>query len=99
MWDHPNKTEALCEHIETMRKTHNKPLKSNFPGVDKFILHRTVIRIQLTHTHTYIQNHTYATHTHTRAVVMKPIRGRLRGWPVLSIDPDTGPLVSKRFIL
>lgn len=40
------------------------------------------------------QTHTY---THTETVEMELIRGGLRGRPVLGIDPDTGPLVSKRF--
>jgi len=36
------------------------------------------------------------THTQTDTVGMEPIRGGLRGRPVRGIDPDTGPLVSKR---
>ena len=42
-------------------------------------------------THTHTHNHAY-----TDPVEMEPIRGGLRGRPVLCIDPDTGPLVSKR---
>lgn len=34
---------------------------------------------------------------HTFTGEMKPIRGGLWGGPALSIDPDTGPLASKRF--
>lgn len=51
--------------------------------------------IQL-YTITYTMAHTH-THTHNDTVEMEPIRGGLRGRPVLGIDPDTAPLASKRF--
>lgn len=36
-------------------------------------------------------------HTHTATEEIKPIRGRLRGRPVLRIDLNIGPPVKKRF--
>ncbi len=64
--------------------------------MDKFIFNlMDLIIVIYNHIH-----HTY-THTHTQiyndTVEMKPIRGGLRGRSVLGIDPDTAPLVSKRF--
>lgn len=63
--------------------------------VDKFIFYWMdqinqlyTIAYTVTHTHTHINRHTVGT---------EPIKGRLRGRSVLRIDPDTGPLVAKRF--